>query len=63
MATIIQFLPSRSCKIVQTGKHVSAEIVIFPGIRYERFTDQKTTAEPVKRRRSRKKSLLKAQPE
>jgi len=58
MATIIDFSAGKTARPAPTGPAKStAEIVIFPGVRYER-TPPRTKDDPVERARSTRDALL-----
>ena len=54
MATILEFRASSSEKPVKLRRRRrnrrSAEIVIFPGVRYERWGDAESASEPAEKR-------------
>ena len=58
MASILSFRPSQRAGAAHTGSGASAEIVFFPGVRYERWADEAPDAKAKKRSRRRDKLEL-----
>ena len=53
MATILAFRPNQRASAIARAVELTAEIVFFPGVRYERWADEPREAKPVKRTRRR----------
>jgi hypothetical protein len=55
MATILVLKPTRETRVPPPAADRSAEIIFFPGVRYERWQSAETPAPAKKKRRSRVK--------
>jgi hypothetical protein len=55
MATILKFIQPTTRKTTAEKTGRTAEIVIFPGVRYERWGTAVTPAKPKRKRRTRAK--------